>query len=161
MKRALLIILGLTIIGGGGFFLYQMTSDDNPKPARSSDTTKAAEVTKPASEPEKQAQSAFNFSIPKKSAHYVSNTPEHGSILMAVPSEVVINFNFDLSNISTISVKKDDKEYGVGAISFSADNLTMRRAVAADAGSGQYKVNYNACWPDGSCHDGHFEFGVQ
>lgn len=161
MKRALLIILGLAIIGGSGFLLYQMTSDDKPKPTQSANTTKPTEITNPATETEKQVQPTFNFSVPKKSAHYVSNTPEHGSILTAVPGEVVINFNFDLSNVSTLSVTKDGKEYGVGAVNFSADKLIMHRSVAADAGSGQYKVNYNACWPDGSCHDGHFEFGVQ
>ncbi len=161
MKRAVLIILALAIFGGGGFLAYKMMSDDKPKPAQSSNTAKPEEVSKPVSEPEKPVQPTFTFSVPKKSAHYVSNTPEHGSILAAVPGEVVINFNFDLSNISTMSVTKDGKEYGVGAVSFAADKLSMRRAVAADAGSGQYKVNYNACWPDGSCHDGHFEFGVQ
>src|SRR3990167_1793893 len=38
-----------------------------------------------------------SFSNPKKSAHYESNTPEHGSTLAGVPINVVINFNFDLA----------------------------------------------------------------
>jgi len=27
-----------------------------------------------------------------------------------------------------------------------------------DSPDGLYTVSYKACWPDGSCHDGHFQF---
>ncbi len=36
----------------------------------------------------------------------------------------------------------------------------MRRNFDLAAPDGQYKVTYNACWPDRSCHDGQFEFAI-
>ena len=36
----------------------------------------------------------------------------------------------------------------------------MRRTFDSAAPDGLYKVTYNACWPDRSCHDGHFEFAI-
>ena len=36
----------------------------------------------------------------------------------------------------------------------------MRRDIHPDAPDGLYRVDYTACWPDGSCHEGHFEFFI-
>jgi plastocyanin len=36
----------------------------------------------------------------------------------------------------------------------------MRRPVDPAAPDGLYEVTYNACWPDGSCHDGNFRFAI-
>src|SRR3990172_3978170 len=96
----------------------------------------------------------------KKSAHYESNTPSHGSVLAAVPVNVVIDFNFDLGPGSQISIKKDEMEYGTGETIIDSNKLAMRRNMDTNAPDGLYTVNYNACWPDGSCHDGHFQFAI-
>lgn len=162
MKRALFIILGLAIIGAGGWLAYSILSGDkNTNQTQDQATDQQPEVTEPTTQPEEEAQPDFAFAQPKKSAHYVSNTPEHGSILGEVPSEVVINFDFDLAENSTISVTKDGQEYGTGAVSFAADKLSMRRAISGGVSGGLYTIKYNACWPDGSCHDGQFQFGVR
>lgn len=104
--------------------------------------------------------SNFSFDKPKKSAHYESNTPVHGAILAGPPVNIVIDFNFDLAPPSTISIKMDGKEYGVGDIIIDENKLAMRKNFDVDAPDGLYDVAYNACWPDGSCHDGKFQFAI-
>src|SRR3989344_8637584 len=101
-----------------------------------------------------------SFSNPKKSAHYESNTPEHGSTLAGVPINVVINFNFDLAAPSEIKIEKDGKDYGIDKTEIDSNKLSMRRGMDPTASDGVYTVSYNACWPDGSCHDGSFQFAI-
>src|SRR3990172_9806619 len=101
-----------------------------------------------------------SFSNPKKSAHYESNTPEHGSTLAGVPINVVINFNFDLAAPSEIKIEKDGKDYGVGKTVIDDNKLSMRKDMDSNSPDGFYTVNYNACWPDKSCHDGNFQFAI-
>lgn len=100
------------------------------------------------------------FNNPKKSAHYETNTPAHGSILAAPPVNIVIDFNFDLAPPSAIAIMKDGTEYGQGETVIDSNKLTMRRNFASDAPDGKYAVTYKACWPDKSCHDGSFEFAI-
>ena len=104
--------------------------------------------------------SSPTFSNPKKSAHYETNTPAHGSVLAAAPINVVIDFNFDLAPPSAISIKKDGKEYGLGETTIDTNKISMRRTFDTSAPDGVYRVTYNACWPDKSCHDGYFEFAL-
>lgn len=102
----------------------------------------------------------YTFQNPKKSAHYESNTPAHGAVLAGAPVNVVIDFNFDLAKPSSISVVSDGKEYGVGEVSIDSNKLSMRRNIGLSSPDGLYTVNYNACWPDGSCHEGSFQFAI-
>lgn len=101
------------------------------------------------------------FSTPKKSAHYESNTPAHGATLAAVPINVVIDFNFDLAPPSAIRILESGKDYGVGETVIDDNKLAMRRDMNPAAPDGIYTVEYKACWPDGSCHDGRFQFAVE
>lgn len=101
-----------------------------------------------------------SFSTPKKSLHWENNAPEHGAVLAGVPVNVSINFNFDLGLGSEISITKDSQEYGVGESTIDENKLTLRRKMNSDSPDGKYAVHYKACWPDGSCHDGMFEFAV-
>lgn len=106
------------------------------------------------------AEQTLKFENPKKSAHYETNTPAHGAILPGVPVSVVIDFNFDLAVPSSIFITKDGKEYGVGETVIDANKLAMRRDMDQAAPDGLYTVNYRACWPDRSCHDGLFQFAI-
>lgn len=72
-------------------------------------------------------EGSFSFQNPKKSAHYESNTPSHGTVLAGVPINVAISFNFDLAGNSSISIMKDGKEYGVGDTQIDENKLAMRR----------------------------------
>lgn len=103
---------------------------------------------------------SLNFEKPKKSAHYESNTPAHGVILAAAPINVVIDFNFDLTLPSSITIEKDGQAYGVGDTIIDASALALRRDLVADMPDGLYKVSYSACWSDTSCHDGYFQFAI-
>ena len=107
-----------------------------------------------------QTSDQFTFATPKKSAHYESNTPVHGAVLAGVPTNVVIDFNFDLAPPSEIKIEKDGRNYGFGETVIDQNKLAMRRNMASDAPDGLYTVSYNACWPDGSCHDGSFQFAI-
>lgn len=102
----------------------------------------------------------FSFENPKKSAHYESNTPEHAAILAGAPTNVVINFNFDLVKPSEISIASGGKSYGSTETIIDSNKLAMRKSLPPDSPDGLYTVSYNACWPDGSCHDGHFQFTI-
>lgn len=106
------------------------------------------------------AGSLGTFGTPKKSAHFESSTPEHGAMLAAVPLNVVIDFNFDLAAKSSLSITSGGKEYGTGTTVIDANRLAMRRTVDPAAPDGLYTVTYQACWPDGTCHDGSFQFAI-
>src|SRR3990167_931351 len=103
---------------------------------------------------------SFSFANPKKSAHYESNTPAHGEVLAGVPINVALDFNFDLAKPSETKILKDGADFGIGETIIDSNKLAMRRNVKADAPDGVYTVEYKACWPDKSCHDGNFQFAI-
>src|SRR3990167_3646808 len=111
-------------------------------------------------EEETSSTQSASFGIEKKSAHYESNTPTHGVVLAEAPVNVVVNFNFDLAAPSAIKIEKGTKDYGIGQTSIDENKLTMRRQMDPASPDGVYTVNYNACWPDKSCHDGSFQFAI-
>ena len=147
MKNLLVGIILLALVGGGIYFLLSKSQKTSPKYNQQEGVPQNAGV---------EAQ----FSTPKKSAHYESNTPSHGATLAAVPVNVVIDFNFDLAKPSEIKILKDGKDYGVGETVIDDNKLTMRRDMDPDSPDGVYKVEYNACWPDKTCHNGFFEFAI-
>jgi len=151
MKKKIYIIIAIVVVALIIYLILGRSSEDTgsiPEPPTGTSLE---------SEP---PQVVFNFEQFKKSAHYESNTPEHGSIIPAVPVNAVIDVNFDLAPPSAISINKDGSDYGVGETTIDSNKLAMRRVMAPDAPDGLYTVNYNTCWPDGSCHDGHFQFAI-
>lgn len=155
MKKASLLAFGLLLIGAACTKQAPVTTTPNANTnavvATNGETNTATANTNAATPV---------FATPKKSAHYESNTPAHGMIVAAVPMGVVVNFNFDLSTKSTISISKDGQEYGVGAATVDANKLALRRTMDPNAPDGTHTAKYNACWPDGSCHDGSFQFAI-
>ncbi|MDP3785240.1 MAG: plastocyanin/azurin family copper-binding protein [bacterium] len=139
MKKLLISIAVLVI--GGAIFLF--TRDQG------------APVTK------EIGGETITFDAPKKSAHYESNTPAHASILAAAPINIVIDFNFDLADNSSISITKDGKDYGVEKTMVDSNRLAMRRKMDPASPGGLYLADYKACWPDGSCHNGYFQFLIK
>lgn len=93
-------------------------------------------------------------------AHFVDSAPKHGTTVTQAPDKVVLNFNFTLSEASTITVSKDGAMVATAKPTFSANKLTMSAPFPANAGKGLYQVDYKACWPDNSCHNGRFAFTV-
>jgi methionine-rich copper-binding protein CopC len=106
-------------------------------------------------------ESETQFENPVKSAHYVGNTPQHAETLNYVPGSVAVNFNFDLAAPSSIAISQNGADYGQGETIIGDDKLVLMRNMNPDAPDGTYTVNYKACWPDGSCHDGSFQFEVK
>lgn len=143
-NKILILLISVIIILALGLFLY------NP-----SEKPETGEETAPTGN-----QAAFSFRNPKKSAHYESNTPAHGAVLAAAPLNAVIDVNFDLVPPSSISITGGGKEYGIGDTKIDSNKLAMRRAMDSQAPDGLYTVRYKGCWPDKSCHDGHFEFAI-
>ena len=117
-------------------------------------------TTAPESEIQTPANQASPFTTPRKTPHYENSAPAHAVILPASPYNIVINFNFDLAASSQITITNNGKDYATGATSIDINKLTLRRTMDATAPDGTYTVNYKACWPDGSCHDGFFQFAI-
>ena len=145
MKKIILAILGLVAVG----FIYKYYAQA-PQTLEKEASQTSEEV----------AVGGLSFEKPKKSAHYESNTPPHGAILAASPLNVVIDFNFDLTPPSSITIEKDGQEYGVGETKIDPSALALRRDLASEMPDGLYKVSYSACWSDTSCHDGYFQFAI-
>ena len=95
-----------------------------------------------------------------KTPHLVSSDPENNKLLTAAASKVTINFNFDVVPPSKISVTRDGVDVTSGSTTFSSDKLSMGVLINTQE-TGNYKVTYKACWPDGSCHNGSFGFSVK
>ncbi len=100
------------------------------------------------------------FETPKKAAHWEGNTPEHGTTLAGVPINVVIDFNFDLAQNSEIKISSNSQDFTSGPIIIDDNKLAMRASMIPDSPDGLYTVSYKACWADGSCHDGSFQFKI-
>jgi len=81
-------------------------------------------------------------------------------VLPGPPINIVIDFNFDLGPGSNISISKDGQEFGAGETMIDNNKLAMRRLVNPQSPDGIYEVSYDACWPDGSCQDGLFQFAI-
>ena len=93
-------------------------------------------------------------------AHFVSSDPTHGAKLAQQPASVMLNFNFTLNETSTIAITKDGKALNLSKPSYIGNKLAMSVALPAGSGNGLYVVDYKACWPDNSCHNGRFGFTV-
>ena len=102
-------------------------------------------------------------SLPQQqfAAHYVDSAPVHAKTFALVPDKVLINFDFSLAEPSAIAVTKDGIALPIGTPTISGPNsLHLFSTLPSDGGDGLYVVNYKACWPDRSCHDGRFAFTV-
>ena len=95
-----------------------------------------------------------------KAAHFVSSEPANNAVLLTAPQHVKINFNFDLAAPSKITVTRNGADVTAGPTTIGADKLSMNVPINAQQ-TGNYQVNYTACWPDQSCHNGLFGFSVQ
>ena len=149
MKQLLPAIIIILILAVVGFIGWSLISKKQPAQTTGAGQTQTA-----------LESGQFTFETPKKSAHYESNTPAHGTTLAGVPTNVVVDFNFDLAPPSQITIKKDGKDYGMGETVIDDNKLAMRKNMEPSSPDGLYTVSYNACWPDGSCHDGNFQFKI-
>ncbi|OGD97203.1 hypothetical protein A3A49_02360 [Candidatus Curtissbacteria bacterium RIFCSPLOWO2_01_FULL_38_11b] len=96
-----------------------------------------------------------------KTPHFLDSTPMHDEIYVAQPVNITINFDFDLATGSEIFVVDDQgQQAATGDIKIEDSNTALKKDLTGQLSDGKYKVMYKACWPDGSCHDGSFEFSI-
>ncbi len=119
-----------------------------------SDITTVANVTPVISNQTTSKNYSINFNH-IRAAHFVSSTPPHGQTLTQAPSKVIITFNFNLHTKSKMNVTHNGKLVNGNTVVIS--NLNLETPLTYD-GDGIYRVDYSACWPDGSCHEGLFGF---
>ncbi|KKS22774.1 MAG: hypothetical protein UU80_C0002G0006 [candidate division WWE3 bacterium GW2011_GWA1_41_8] len=154
MRRVVMIIAIVILAATAGYYFFIITKSRQQKLSNTSKSESNNRII------DTSTAENLDFTNPKKSAHYETNTPAHGEILAGVPINVVIDFNFDLASPSEIKINMNGKDFGVGNTVIDDGGLSMRRAMKNDAPDGIYSVFYNACWPDGSCHNGSFQFAV-
>ncbi len=106
----------------------------------------------------KENEASFGDYI--KAPHWTSNIPGTNTIVPGVPASIAIGFNFDLSEGSGIKVESEGVQYSIGTGTIDDNNLVLRVGMEPESPDGLYDVSYTACWPDGSCHDGNFQFFV-
>ncbi len=113
------------------------------------------------SKPTEGAMMMPEFPAEQFAAHFVDSMPMHKATLDKLPAQVLLNFNFTLSDASTITIEKDGKALKTTPGKLGDKKLSMTADLPSDAGMGLYLVKYKACWPDKSCHDGQFAFYVK
>jgi len=94
-----------------------------------------------------------------RTPHFLDSFPLHNETLSQTPRIVKINFDFDLGKQSKISVSKNGRSVTDGGTRIGANSLFMEVPLK-QSGDGNYRVTYRAFWPDGSYHDGRFQFTV-
>jgi methionine-rich copper-binding protein CopC len=151
------------VLVAGVFYITTRDSSKVEAPTVNTQTTPQSTPAKESADlDEKQADSGFKQESFDniKSAHYVSSDPANNALLTKTPAKVTVKFNFNLATGSKISVSRDGNDVTSGSTQISTDKLSMSTQVNANK-TGNYKVSYTACWPDGSCHDGSFGFSIE
>lgn len=96
-----------------------------------------------------------------KTPHFLDSTPMAGDVYAAQPINVTLNFDFDLAEGSDIRVMDaDGNEWTESEPLITDANTALQKELAEGMGDGTYTVEYTACWPDDSCHDGRFSFAI-
>lgn len=134
---------------------------DSAMMAKETDTAMSAKAPDTAMMSQTSDAMMVKFPAQQFAAHFVDSMPMHKATLDQLPAQVLLNFNFTLSDASTITIEKDGKEIKTGAGKLGDKKLSMSTEIPNDAGAGLYLVKYKACWPDNSCHNGQFAFAVK
>ncbi len=91
-----------------------------------------------------------------KAPHFVDSFPAHGDLLTQPPAEIVVNVNFPLHRTEAGADLTINGDPVAVTSTVSDDQLTLRIGPSGSAGDGLWVVDLDACWPDGSCHQGVF-----
>lgn len=120
----------------------------------------AAPLSTPTTEPSPKEMTGKELPDHLIASHFVDSSPRHGQVFQQTPESIVINFNFNLHDKSSLTLTRDGAPVSVSKITIDANRLALRALLGAGGGDGLYLVVYSACWPDGSCHNGQFAFQV-
>lgn len=160
-KATLGIVIAVVLIvlaGGGVYLAIRQSSSPTSQTQTPTVTTPTPQTEKEETTPPTSPQGDFeNIKTP----HFVSSDPVNNAVLTKGPSQVTINFNFNLAAGSKISVTANGNDVTTTqGTKISSDKLSMT-ALINPIEPATYKVLYTACWPDGSCHNGSFGFTVK
>lgn len=98
----------------------------------------------------------------RKTPHFVDSTPLHEDVYAAQPINITLNFDFDVAEGSSIVVKSaDGREWQAGAATIEDRQTALQVPLVGGMPDGEYTVGYEACWPDGSCHEGRYTFTIE
>ena len=150
MDSGLSAVLGLLALVACG-------DDDIPTPQPTATAQPDASAMPEAmTEDNKEGEAMIKNQLPRKivAPHFVDSYPNHGDVLAQAPEKLVLNFNFNLHPDSAISVTRDGEEVSLGPIVISDSKLSMQEPIEGRPPDGVYEVEYSACWPDQSCHEG-------
>jgi methionine-rich copper-binding protein CopC len=154
MKLPIVLLITLALSGCSWF-----SNEATTPPTTQQESPAPTPIIATQPQAEESVEPVITFGTQKKSAHFVSSKPAHGTTLTELPRKVEFTFNFDLATNSTITITHATGTIA-GVTSFGSDKLSMSRTLDADPSEGLYTVDYNACWPDTTCHDGVFQFAV-
>jgi methionine-rich copper-binding protein CopC len=143
-----LIVLAVVLAGGAAYYFSLQREKINDEISAPLDTFTPSPSTE-----------APDF-VEIKSAHFVSSSPANNTTLTTPPAEIKLNFNFVLASNSSLRLFRNRTPIGTNTPIISTDKLTMTVPFPTDSGPGSYLVEYTACWPDKSCHDGSFGFVI-
>ena len=116
-----------------------------------------------AATPTPESGQATSMTFPNKivAPHFVDSYPTHGDTLTQLPQELVLNFNFNLHADSAITLTRDVESVDLGQVTITPNQLSMRASIDEATRDGVYQADYDACWPDRSCHEGSIAFIVR
>ncbi|MDD1676392.1 MAG: hypothetical protein LUQ40_01500, partial [Methanomicrobiales archaeon] len=100
------------------------------------------------------------FLPPKNVSHFMDMMPPAGATFPGVPLNVVVDVDSNLSDVSTMTIQQNGKEYGT-TLAIDENRVTLRKYMSQAAPDGLYTVNYTACWESGvPCENGMFQFAI-
>jgi plastocyanin len=99
------------------------------------------------------------FGSEQKSGNFDQSLPSHSDVFPAAPVGVVIQTNSTSGTNSSVTINKDDKDYGVDSTIVEANGMNLRRMMQTNAPDGVYTVNYKSC-SGSNCQNGSYQFKV-
>jgi plastocyanin len=93
-------------------------------------------------------------------AQFVDSSPSQDQTFYRSPINVVVNFNQDLTDRSTVSVFHQGTDVTTQKAEISENKLTLRRPLRSGLTSGTYLTKYVACFQNNDCSEGQFTFTI-
>ncbi|MBP1929002.1 plastocyanin [Methanolinea mesophila] len=96
----------------------------------------------------------------KQVSHYMDALPYAGEVFPGPPVNVVVDTDTRMVSGSSMSVKNNGVEYGVGPATVDESGVTLRQMFSPDAPDGTYTVTYTTCLETGGCEQGTYQFSI-
>lgn len=101
-----------------------------------------------------------DFKGEQRVSSFEKSLPNHAQTVPAAPMYVVVQTKGTAANESTVTVNRDNQDFGTGSTIVESEGRVLRRAVVANAPEGIYTVNYRICGTDANCQNGNYQFKI-